>query len=368
MKIVVLGAGNAGSMTALLYAFYSKKHEHIEIELIHDPNVQSETVGQATLTEHPTLLWMGTGFNWYENKIHATFKSGILYEGWGKINEKIFHPFPSGSMAMHYCPWEMQKSVLESGYFKVTESDVVNTDDIDADFIIDCRGKPRDFEGYDLLNNPTNSTILGSPNWDMSEQHWSRHVATPDGWTFVIPTHPDSPSHKFCVGYCYNDRFTSQEDAEKNMKNIFDVKINKHLKYKNYVAKKPIDDRIVLSGNKLFFLEPMESSSTHAYLEWAKMVWEYIFNGVENPSDRMIQYIHQLESFILYHYQFGSKYNSKFWDYASKLTFDDSLLDRYIDIVKTHDEHDLFPVFSDIDYGQWHIYSIKNWYDGNTSN
>ena len=94
MKIVVLGAGNAGSMTALLYAFYSKKHEHIEIELIHDPNVQSETVGQATLTKHPTLLWMGTGFNWYENKIHATFKSGILYEGWGKINEIISSSVP----------------------------------------------------------------------------------------------------------------------------------------------------------------------------------------------------------------------------------------------------------------------------------
>ena len=48
-------------------------------------------------------------------------------------------------MAMHYCPWEMQKSILNSGHFKVTEGDI-DPKDVDADYVFDCRGKPKDFE------------------------------------------------------------------------------------------------------------------------------------------------------------------------------------------------------------------------------
>ena len=33
-----------------------------------------------------------------------------------------------------------------------------------------------------------NAAILAKPNWDV-RSIWSRHVATPDGWTFVIPTY-----------------------------------------------------------------------------------------------------------------------------------------------------------------------------------
>ena len=65
-----------------------------------------------------------TGFDWYHNQINATFKSGILYEGWGQLNDKVFHAFPADGMAMHYCPWEMQKHVLDSGVFKVVEGEI----------------------------------------------------------------------------------------------------------------------------------------------------------------------------------------------------------------------------------------------------
>ena len=71
-------------------------------------------------------------------------------------------------------------------------------------------------------------------------------------------TDVSSPSHKGCVGYCYNQDITSKENAEKNMLEMFDVEITKHLKFNNYIAKQPIiDDRIFLSGNRLFFIEPM---------------------------------------------------------------------------------------------------------------
>ena len=371
-KVSVVGGGNAGCITALYLSWYKKE---LEVELIYNPDVPCERVGQASVLDPPKLLWAATGFNWYNNPIHATFKSGILYEGWGQYNEKLFHGFPAHSMAMHYCPWEMQKHVLNSGHFKVTEGDV-DPKDVDADYVFDCRGKPKDFSAYDDLINPTNAAILAKPNWDTTKAFWSRHVATPDGWTFIIPTHSESPSHDYCVGYCYNSNITSKEDAESNLSSMFDVEIKKHLKFKNYLAKNPIvDDRIFLNGNRLFFLEPLESSSVQAYVECARFFVDYIITkkeSIEQAACSAKQYIRQLQNFVLWHYQFGSKYDTPFWDYATKLSFKDKTFDAMVEYCLQTSKRDILPksyggMTSELSqYGQWPANSFKVWYEGMT--
>ena len=371
-KVSVVGGGNAGCITALYLSWYKKE---LEVELIYNPDVPCERVGQASVLDPPKLLWAATGFNWYNNPIHATFKSCILYEGWGQYNEKLFHGFPAHSMAMHYCPWEMQKHVLNSGHFKVTEGDV-DPKDVDADYVFDCRGKPKDFSDYDDLINPTNAAILAKPNWDTTKAFWSRHVATPDGWTFIIPTHSESPSHDYCVGYCYNSNITSKEDAESNLSSMFDVEIKKHLKFKNYLAKNPIvDDRIFLNGNRLFFLEPLESSSVQAYVECARFFVDYIITkkeSIEQAACSAKQYIRQLQNFVLWHYQFGSKYDTPFWDYATKLSFKDKTFDAMVEYCLQTSKRDILPksyggMTSELSqYGQWPANSFKVWYEGMT--
>ena len=366
MKISVVGGGNAGVFTALNLAYYGREGE-FEIELIYNPEIPPERVGQATLIEAPKLLYEATGFDWYNNSIHATMKSGILYEGWGKKNDKVFHPFGAHLMAMHYCPWEMQRHALNSGLFKVIEGDV-DPKNIDADLVFDCRGKPDDYSDYDELINPTNACILAKPNWDTTEALWSRHVATPDGWTFVIPTHSESPSHDYCVGYCYNSNITSKEDAEKNMLEMFDVEVTKHVNYKNYVAKHPvIDDRIILNGNRLFFIEPMESSSTQTYMEVVKYVM--IHQDLDAHSRGAKEYIKYTQNFILWHYQFGSKYDTPFWKYAKSLKFTDPKFDLILKQCKDIEKIDIrYNERSESRpcYGQWTRFAFKCWYDGMT--
>jgi len=370
MKISVVGAGNAGCFTALFFGWYGRDIEDLEVELIYDPKTQPEKVGQATVLDPPGLLWSALGFNWYNNPIHATFKSGILYEGWGKVNDKHFHPFPSDRMAMHYCPWEMQELILKSNLFNVVESDILSTDDVDADYIFDCRGKPKDFSNYLKLRNPTNSSILAKPNWDTTKEFWSRHIATPDGWTFVIPTHEKSPSHDYCVGYCYNNQITKKEQAERNFKELFDIEIKKNINYENYVAKTPVDGRVILNGNRLFFLEPLESSSTQTYIEIAKMSWDYIFNNKDISKD-IHEYIKQTQNFVLWHYNFGSKYNTSFWKNAAKMNFNDPQFEQYLEFSNSMSKQDIIPnlyggLSENTLYGQWSPYSFKNWFDGMT--
>ena len=372
MKISVVGGGNGGCFTALYLAWHRKD---IEVELIYNPEVLPERVGQATLLDPPKLLWAALGFDWYHNPIHATMKSGILYEGWGQVNEEVFHPFPPQSMAMHYCPWEMQASVLKSGHFKVTHGEV-DPKDVDADYVFDCRGKPDDFSEYEDLINPVNACVLGKPKWNTSRNPWSRHVATPDGWTFVIPTHYKSPSHDFCVGYCYNSDITQQEVAEYNFLERFDVDVTKHVKFKNYVAKNPIvDDRIILNGNRLFFLEPLESSSTQTYVMWVDYIMKNILtneDSVSNASKECKRYIEKTQNFVLWHYQCGSKYNTSFWEYAKSLSFKDDEFDSMLYESKSYDKHGIIPkgygghAGNDDFYGQWSPYSFKVWDQGMT--
>ena len=55
-KITVVGGGNAGCFTALYCAWMDNKND-FEVELIYDPEILPERVGQATVLNH--LLYCG---------------------------------------------------------------------------------------------------------------------------------------------------------------------------------------------------------------------------------------------------------------------------------------------------------------------
>ena len=57
MKIVIIGGGNGGVWTALHYAYYTRNHNNIEIELIYDPEIDSFPVGQALFPGQSVLLY-----------------------------------------------------------------------------------------------------------------------------------------------------------------------------------------------------------------------------------------------------------------------------------------------------------------------
>ena len=79
---------------------------------------------------------------------------------------------------------------------------------------------------------------------------------------------------------------------------MFDVNITKHVDFKNYVAKNPsVDDRVFKNGNRLFFLEPMESSSNQAYIAWVRFVYLHIFHYKNSYlNDNIIEHIKQLQN------------------------------------------------------------------------
>ena len=62
----------------------------------------------------------------------------------------------------------------------------------------------------------------------------------------------------------------------------------------------------------------------------------------------------KIETFILWHYQFGSKYNSPFWEYAKSLPFKPDK--EFLKILERK--------ILNANYNQWEGYAFKNWLDG----
>ena len=381
MKIAIIGGGNAGVWTALHYAYYA--HKNIEIELIHDPDVETFPVGQGMTPGLSKLLYFACNINWYHNEVRATPKLGILYENWSKRNPNLFHEFPFLEIAMQADPKYLQKYILNSGLFTVKEGNVIDLDTVDADVIFDCRGntKKNDIE-YESLYCPVNSVLLaiGPQN---EPQLWSKHVATPDGWTFVIPNTTETLSY----GYLYNSDITSEKEARDNFRELFPEAVGSYsqhfehkdevvnLPFESYLAKEPLridsnERKIILNGNRLAFFEPMEATAVLSYLKVATVTFDWVmseYDRIPRESEMLIKnFYYEIQKFILYHYIKGSVYDTPFWrDAQTKTTaiFEqpDEKFQYFINLVKSMDYIDVKQ--NDKDYGPWNLYSIKRWYE-----
>jgi hypothetical protein len=403
MKIVIIGGGNAGVWTALHYGHWTRHLTDIEVELIHDPEIDSFPVGQGTTLDVVELLWLACGTDWYHNEIRATPKLGILYENFSKENPNIYHTFPFNSIAMQMDPKYLQGYILNSGLFNVKEENVTDLDTVDADVIFDCRGntKKDDIE-YVPLYSPVNSVLLALGPSPTDPQLWSRHVATPDGWTFVIPNTTDTISY----GYVYNADITPLETAKTNFRELFpeaSESYSKHfdhkqevvnLPFESYIANEPVridsnGRKIILNGNRLSFLEPMESTAIGFYLEVAIKTFDWVINrdpflspkaGLEMKvfhSKEVITNIHkefhEIQKFILWHYTKGSVYDTPFWKAAQTKTttvFEqpDERFQEIVNLAKSIDSTDCRALPTPaggppVTYGQWPPLSIKTWYD-----
>ena len=116
-KLSVIGAGSAGLLSAVqgYYAFVNMPDW--EVELIHDPNVPPEKVGQGTVPGIMNLLSTVFDVDWADNPFEATVKHGIMYKNWGrgKINSFILSVWVT---LQH----TMMSTSLESLFFHQTNS------------------------------------------------------------------------------------------------------------------------------------------------------------------------------------------------------------------------------------------------------
>jgi len=112
MKVLVVGGGTAGLISALIL----KRKLDIQVDVVHSPSVGIIGVGEGS-TEHfyEFMKFMGIDYYTIIKECDATFKSGIMFEGWS--NKPYLH-----SVLQEYTPKVGQYShVLASAIIQNVE-------------------------------------------------------------------------------------------------------------------------------------------------------------------------------------------------------------------------------------------------------
>ena len=120
----------------------------------------------------------------------------------------------------------------------------------------------------------------------------------------------------------------------------------------------------LLNGNRLAFLEPLEANSSPFYNLVSTLAGARYHTEKKELNKKIQREADKIQNFIMWHYAKGSKYETPFWDYAiplSKGTFDKD--EEFLQILEFTRSHSMSQILGcgDVNYSQWHGYSVQNW-------
>lgn len=352
-KIAVIGAGSAGVLTIchLLYwlrpAQWSDNRPSATITSIYDPKVSSIGIGESTNPVFFNSISLAFNITDYHQFVEAgdlesTIKHGSLFKNW-RDNQFLNPLFGWGShAAIHFNTHKFKKfafnkfnsmwkdrfnellgSVLDIQNNRDNIIVNVNGQSHSFDYVIDCRGFPKEHNENTILNMPVNRCIVHNTPPLEKDWEYTLHQATEHGWMFGIPL-----KSRTSYGYLFNDNINTIDEAKIGFSKTINVPIKNleaiEFKFKSYYNKKIFDNRLIKNGNTAVFLEPMLANSLWCYdvinkLFVSKLIYNIPDNNLNEDIKNTILKIHDS---ICYYYHGGSIYKTKFWENAVKYSKD----------------------------------------------
>ena len=328
------------------------------------------------------LLWNTLNFNvgLDGEDLQCTIKAGVKFKNWREheFTSPMFFP----GYGMHFDNFKLAEVIFSRVYKKYKERFTELKIDIESleqnnkevivnkthkfDYVIDCRGFPKDYSDYTMVTLPINHCLVHAVN-EPGNWNFTYHTAHENGWMFGIPL-----QKRQGWGYLYNDEITSKDNALKNFKEITNKNINidnvREYTFKPFKAKKYVNQRIMLNGNSALFYEPIEAISGGFYDSLNVLYYEYIFNKTFNERDINFNISYMADkyiNFISYLYQGGSIYNTDFWNHAKEICTENLKNNNWLETIKTIKQQkenvSRFPLSCDA----WRILD-KNLYNGKT--
>lgn len=337
-SIAIIGAGSAGILSASYMISYLPSYW--KVYLIHDPSISTLGIGESTNPSFCTTIEKGLDFNFLKDiqELDGTCKFATKFINWR--DEDFDNRLIGGSFAIHFDTHkfkdfaikklknlhggqfnEIQGTVTSltnsNNYAEVTVNDVV----YQFNYVIDCRGFPKDYTDYTLSNLPLNRCLVHNVK-EKGDWQYTGHRATKNGWMFEIPL-----TTRQSYGYLFNDRITNVNEAIEDFSN--EINVSKDLldnieyKFKPYYANKIFDGRICKNGNAALFFEPMSANSLWVYFNINSALLHYILgniNTVQEVNDLFTKNALAVEESISYVYHGGSKYDTPFWQDVVRVT------------------------------------------------
>ncbi|MCY4101000.1 MAG: tryptophan 7-halogenase [Rhodobacteraceae bacterium] len=353
-RIAVVGRGTAGSLAA---ATVSKLGESNEIELhhIYDSGIPVIGVGEGGWPALVTQLHDLTEIP-HENiqqRLKATRKYGVRFEGWGKLNKDFTHYFTPQQIGYSY---HLSADLITELLKEATNAQHIDDNVISItktgkgaeivfekrpsehyDLVFDARGFPKSIDEEQHITIPfipTNTAIIRRCPSIINQKiqgpylhpTYTRSIARPHGWVFVIPL----TSHT-SYGYIFNNNCSDFDEVESDFDNLLDIEgiteFEKRavISFPNFVHRQMYDGTIARIGNAGAFMEPLEATAiVSAQLQIGMVLRirqnrpsEYMEGDIKPVNNFLINSMLGYGLFVGWHYSCGSKYQSAFWRYAS---------------------------------------------------
>ena len=322
-KIAIIGKGTAGCLTAGHYAFWT----NWDIDWYYDSNIKAQSVGEGSLGFFPRVLYESFSLTCDDmSSFDGTIKLGIHKLNWSNEGGDFKHLFRASEYAYHFNAVKLQNimisKLLNNPRINIIDRNV-NHSEIDADYILDCSGRPHSYEScYKAEYIPVNSVHVNQCYWEYPKFQYTLTIARPYGWVFGIPLH-----NRCSIGYMYNNNINTIEEVKEDIKEIFKQwnlipsQDTNSFSFNNYYRKKAFEDgRIAYNGNACFFLEPMEATSISTIALLYRYTFDIWVDGFDEnvANDLWIKQMKSTETMIMMHYLSGSMFNTEFWIYANE--------------------------------------------------
>jgi len=322
-KLAIIGRGTVGCISVADFLHWTDW----EIEWHYDPETPPSGVGEGTTAMLPNRLHDSIVFS-YEDllAVGGTTKRGINKIGWSGSGDYM-HNFALGLTGVHFSAEALQKFLFEH----LSDCSSVRTiegntslENIDSDFIMDCSGRPELDDSYELMEYTiTNACLVAHCSWDSPRFDYTKAIAMPHGWIFVIPLQA-----RCSFGYVHNSNITNISDIENGLREV----VEKHnlepyatpsISFANYKKKINFTERVAFNGNKSFFVDPMEATSTTTALGVNSLAYD-MWSGIKGATPDACNAIYsedinEIEAMISMHYLKNPGFDTEFWNNATYL-------------------------------------------------
>ena len=352
-KIAVVGRGTAGSLAAASVSRLHPEGEH-ELHHIYNSRIPVIGVGEGSWPSLVQELQKLTDLphETVQQRLNGTRKYGIAYEGWGHGKQDFVHYFTPQQVAYayHLSADYLVDLLHESTRAKHIDAKVLSITRVENgarvefegqaaehyDLVFDARGFPRELhpeQHIDVPCIPTNTAIIrrcpaiikAERDGPVVRPTYTRAVARPHGWVFVIPLTAHTS-----YGYIFNRDVSSQAEVEADFDallaadEVAEFEQRAVISFPNFVHRRIYDGAVARIGNAAGFFEPLEATAiVIAQLQIGTVLQMRLNRPVEHHERDapvvnrfLINYMLCSGLFVGWHYCCGSRYDSEFWRYA----------------------------------------------------
>lgn len=350
-KIVIIGGGTAGWLTALVV---NKFWKNTTVTLIESSKIGILGAGEGGTSNFGKILsLLDINQDEFFKKTKSTTKRGLHLHNWTGDNELSKHLFfgdgPNEfnkSYAYHF------DSSLVATYFKEIathrgvnwidgEVETINNNGsvigelklkdgsvVDLDFVFDCSGFARlvidgvhkeswiSYSEYLMMNKAFTFFLPQHNQYNIDDNTYTQMVSMNSGWLFQIPL-----QHRLGCGYVFNTDYLSIEDGKKEIEAYLghEIEIRKVFDFNPGTHKNSWIGNSISIGLSYGFIEPLEATSLMSTIMQLKRLIDINFD--DSSKDAYNKWCYQINeqnlNFIRYHY-LCERDDTPFWGECTK--------------------------------------------------